>query len=92
MQKIELKNILRKCYGETIDLETAWIVYNNIVELCQSQDVETIFYLLETVGMNQKQRLLWRNRLAEKGFELTPEQVNQYLLVITLGIESGTKL
>jgi hypothetical protein len=36
--------------------------------------------------MNKKQMLEWRTRLAEMGMELTPDQVEDYIFVLSLAI------
>ena len=38
--------------------------------------------------MNKRDKLRWRTRLAELGFELTPNEVDQYLLILTLVLTS----
>lgn len=88
MDKELLHDLLSSSYEDNIDIEKAWTLYNNFDELCVSGDFTTIMYLYKICMMNKKDKLIWRNKLAELGFELTPTEVDQYLLILTLVLTS----
>jgi hypothetical protein len=41
--------------------------------------------------MSKKEKLKWRNRLASEGLELTPDQVDDYILILSLAITERWK-
>jgi len=88
MDKELLHDLLSSSYEDNIDIEKAWTLYKNFDELCVSGDFTTIMYLYKICMMNKKDKLIWRNKLAELGFELTPTEVDQYLLILTLVLTS----
>ena len=88
MDKELLYDLLSGSYEDTIDIDKAWRLYNNFDELCLNGDFITIIYLYKICMMNKRDKLLWRTRLAELGFELTPNEVDQYLLILTLALTS----
>lgn len=88
MDKQLLFDLLDNAYEDAIDIEKAWSLYNNFDELCSSGDATTILYVYKICMMDKKGRLIWRTKLAELGFELTPNEVDQYLLILTIVLTS----
>ena len=88
MDKELLYDLLSGSYEDTIDIDKAWSLYNNFDDLCVSGDFTTIIYMYKICMMNKRDKLRWRTRLAELGFELTPNEVDQYLLILTLVLTS----
>jgi hypothetical protein len=88
MDKELLYDMLSASYEETIDINKAWNLYENFDELCFNGDFSTILYLYKICMMNQREKLKWRTKLAELGFELTPNEVDQYLLILTIVLTS----
>ena len=88
MDKELLYDLLSTSYEDTIDIEKAWSLYQNFDELCIDGDFTTIVYLYKICMMDKRARLEWRTRLAELGFELTPNEVDQYILILTLVLTS----
>ena len=41
------------------------------------------------LNMDTEDRLIWRTELAEKGYEMTPMQVDQYMYILELARDSG---
>lgn len=70
----------------TLKSEDAWIVYLNLVKLFKDSDKDTVSYLEEIGSMTKRQKLKWRNSLASEGTELTPDQVDDYILILSLAI------
>lgn len=52
-----------------------------------SNSDEEFSNLVEIISMNNTDRLIYRNTLAEQGRELTPRQVNEYIAIIQYGLE-----
>lgn len=88
MDKELLHDLLSTSYEDAIDIDKAWSLYENFDELCVTGDFTTILYLYRICIMDKQDRLRWRTRLAELGFELTPNEVDQYLLILTLVLTS----
>tara|TARA_Y100000296_G_scaffold34959_1_gene40520 strand:+ start:2716 stop:3018 length:303 start_codon:yes stop_codon:yes gene_type:complete len=89
MDKEILYDLLSTSYEEAIDIDKAWSLYNNFDELCINGDFTTILYVYKICMMDKRDRLRWRTRLAELGFELTPNEVDQYLLILTIVLTSA---
>ena len=79
MNKKDLLIILETCYNDHIDIEAAWNCYCNLLQ-------KTVNYLHTLAKSKKQERLLLRNRIAEKGYELTPHELNQYLLMLALAL------
>ena len=39
--------------------------------------------------MDTEDRLIWRTELAEKGYEMTPMQVDQYMYILEMARDGG---
>ena len=96
MDSKQLYKILSNTYETAMTEERGWEVYSNFINLFKLGEVDTTEYLLDLITLNKNERLLYRHSLAEQGFELTPNEVNQYclLLVVAMGevaemIENG---
>ena len=88
MDKEILYDMLSSAYDDTIDIDKAWSLYENFDELCINGDFSTILYLYKVCMMNSKEKLRWGTKLAELGFELTPNEVDQYLLILAIVLTS----
>ena len=86
MKRQQLSILLEALYSDAIASEDAWKTYNNFYKICCEGDQDTIDYLHEVVDMERDARLLLRNTIAEKGFELTPNQLDQYIFLLFLAI------
>ena len=88
MDKELLHDLLSVAYEDVIDIDKAWSLYENFDDLCIQGDFITILYVYKICMMNKVDKLRWRMRLAELGFELTPNEVDQYLLILTIVLTS----
>lgn len=88
MDKELLHDLLSAAYDDVIDIDKAWSLYENFDDLCIQGDFITILYVYKICMMNKVDKLRWRMRLAELGFELTPNEVDQYLLILTIVLTS----
>jgi hypothetical protein len=86
MHKTKLLHVLGSVYEPTIDDEAAWTAYNNFVDLFLDEDPPTMDYLCTICELTQQERLLLRYKIAEQGFELTPSELNQYILLILVAL------
>jgi len=86
MKQKTFTQILYRHSKNTLETEKAWIVYLNLVKLFKNSDKDTVSYLEEIGSMTKKQKLKWRNSLASEGMELTPDQVDDYILILSLAI------
>jgi hypothetical protein len=71
---------------DDIDVSEAWTAYlesMDTIEFGTDRDIEVLEMLLT---LDEGQRLLWRTALAEKGFEMTPLQVDQYISIVKLAL------
>ena len=90
MKRHQIFNLLESFYNDTIESDTAWQTYQNFYDICSSGDQPTIEYMYVVVSMGIKERLNLRSRIAEKGFELTPNQLDQYIFLLFLAIYNQT--
>ena len=86
MEKSELTKILSSLYDSSLDTDSAWVSYNNFIALFLEGDRQTTEYLINLIELSKPQRLVLRERIAERGFELTPNQLNQYILLIVMAL------
>jgi hypothetical protein len=86
MEKTQLTKILSSLYDSSLDTDSAWTSYNSFIALFLEGDRETTEYLIGLIDLSKSQRLMLRESIAEKGFELTPNQLNQYILLIIMAL------
>jgi len=86
MKRQQISILLEAFYSDAIESEDAWRTYNNFYQICSEGDQDTIDYLHKVIDMEREARLLLRNRIAERGFELTPNQLDQYIFLLFLAI------
>jgi len=86
MKQERIFRLLEALYGDTIKKESALKSYTNFLEICSDEDKTTMEYLLHVVNMTTRERLRLRNSIAERGYELTPNELNQYIFLLLLAI------
>tara|TARA_Y100000296_G_C5108120_1_gene223652 strand:- start:153 stop:443 length:291 start_codon:yes stop_codon:yes gene_type:complete len=91
MEKEKLHKILLSYHNDAISVDDAWKAYQNVIQMCRGDEFVMIFYLYTICKMDSKKRLIWRQELAEKGIELTPGQLDQYVRIINLALEHEMK-
>lgn len=84
--KEELELILSVSFEEPLDIEVAYKAYGNYLELINNADIDTIDYLWRLVKTDKKGLLKVRMSFAEKGFELTPNQCEQYIFILATSL------
>lgn len=69
-----------------LEEDKAWETYLKYNKILKNKDDNMIEYLERLASFSKKEKLEWRNVLAEKGVELTPNQVNDYIFILSLAI------
>ncbi len=92
MNRQELLTLLKSIYNWPIPDDTAWSVYNNFLEIFMTEDAETMDYLYNLVESGREERLRYRNRIAELGHELRPDELNQYIFLIVVAMSEYIEL
>jgi hypothetical protein len=84
MKRKKLARILNDFYEDALPTDHAWDTYLNFLDLYKSGDEDTVEFMYDICSMSHKEMLRWRTRLAEKGFELTPNEIEQYILIAAI--------
>ena len=91
MKRREIFNLLEAFYNDTIESDSAWKTYQNFYDMYSSGDRLTVEYMYGVISMGTAERLRLRIRIAERGFELTPNQLDQYIFLLFLAIYNMEK-
>ena len=67
-------------------IDDSWELWNEICAKPHDYPEDVVEAIL---SMDTQERLIWRTELAEKGYEMTPMQVDQYIYIIQLASEGG---
>jgi hypothetical protein len=84
--KEELELMLSFSFIDPLNIETAWDTYKRYLDMIIEADVDTIDYLWRLVKTDRNGMLKARMNFAEKGFELTPSQFEQYIFVLATSL------
>jgi hypothetical protein len=85
MDKEKLSQIINSIYEWPISEVKSWQVYKNLKELAEEEDnTDILDFLRFIVAFDKNQRLDYRNYLASLGYELRPDEFNQYILIIMI--------
>ena len=84
MKRQQIFTLLESFYSDVIELESAWKSYENFYNICLDGDEATMDYMYDVINMDKNQRLELRHRIATRGYELTPSQLNQYIFLLLL--------
>jgi len=91
MTKIEFAEALSAAVTVSLtktDMEDAWDTYLDLVQQLYEQEDSAGNQMEQLTEMDAKERLVWRNCLSEAGIELTPMQVDDYLKIVELALDS----
>jgi hypothetical protein len=92
MEKSHVLKILKSVFNDPVGDDSAWSAYENFVDLFMQEHEETTDYLCRVVELNRVQRLTFRTKFAERGYELTPNQLNQYIFLLMLALNTYSEL
>ena len=84
MKRQQISELLESFYNDAIEPESAWQTYQNFYQICTDGDKDTMEYMYDVIQMDTTQRLALRHKIAARGFELTPSQLNQYIFLLLL--------
>lgn len=84
MNKKKFNNIMTTHGNSTINSETAWEIYLKCVKAFKNSDKNSVEYLKKIGSMTPKEKLAWRTQLAESGIEITPSEIDDYILIVSL--------
>ena len=84
--KEDLEILLTVSFEEPLNIDVAYQVYKNYITLIKNGDNETIDYFWSLVRCDYESLLLVRTSFAEKGFELTPSQCEQYIFILATSL------
>jgi len=85
MNKEQIVETVKSIYDWPLPEEKIWSVYNNFTELLSGEpDYETIRYCEKIVNFPKKDRKKYRNKLASLGFELRPDELDQYIMIMMI--------
>tara|TARA_Y100000356_G_C11178506_1_gene245489 strand:- start:189 stop:470 length:282 start_codon:yes stop_codon:yes gene_type:complete len=71
------------------DINDAYDLYKDLVEQIAEGNDFAITQMFRMSDMNTQERLKWRMCLAEEGIEMTPIQVDEYIIVLELALSQS---
>ena len=87
MNKKQLTLVINSFFSyDSLNPERSWSAYTNFKNLCNEGDENTLDYFFSVIEMDIKNKLKLRNSMAENGYELTPNQLDQYVFILRLCI------
>jgi len=86
--KKEFFQYMSSVIGEKYSYTHAYDVYK---EIHSTTDKQTLSHMYDLTQMNDEERKLYRYALACQGIELTPTQIDQFLISIDYALKSRTK-
>jgi len=89
--KKELTYLLNISYENPIDEKSAIDSYNRFEEFISCADQETIQYFTKIISLDSFELLELREKIAEIGYELTPEQMSQYIFILLICLTDNIK-
>lgn len=86
MNNEKLINTVKSIYDWPISDEKIVEVYNNFKDIIKNGDEETVDFMESVIKFDKKQRMQYRNYLASIGFELRPNELDQYILLLIIAM------
>lgn len=84
--KDDLELMLVTAFQEPLNIDIAYETYINYIDLINTADNITIDYLWRLVKCDYDGILKTRMSFAEKGFELTPNECEQYIFILATSL------
>lgn len=85
LSKREFFLYMSTLYEEKYDDDDSYKVFKQIVNM---KDQDQLLEMKEITTFNKRQKVAYRNALAENGKEFTPRQLDQYISLIELALEN----
>jgi hypothetical protein len=91
MNKEEFNNIFRIFIDgmPVTDMEDAYKTYKDLIEQISEGDDLVITQMFRMSEMSTRERLKWRMLLSENGIEMTPKQVDEYVVLLELALSQS---
>tara|TARA_Y100001938_G_scaffold108036_1_gene147624 strand:+ start:636 stop:947 length:312 start_codon:yes stop_codon:yes gene_type:complete len=86
MEKLKVVKTISSIYEHNMEDDHVWDCYCAFLDLFLEDDAITTNYLINLIELTRGQRLVYRNKLAEMGFELTPNELNQYIFLLLMAL------
>ena len=71
------------------DMDDAYDTYKDLVEQIAEGSDFVITQMFRMSEMNTRERVKWRMCLAEEGIEMTPTQVDEYIILLELALSQS---
>ncbi len=92
MDKEKLIKTINSIYEWPITEEKILEVYDNFKNIIKCGDIETIEFMENVIKFDKKRRMEYRNYLASIGFELRPNELDQYILLMIIAMLDTVKI
>lgn len=89
--KKDLSKLLNISYENPIDENLAISSYERFEEFISCADQETIQYFTKIISLDSFELLELREKIAEIGYELTPDQMSQYIFILLTCLTDNIK-
>ena len=90
--KEDLVRTMQSIYEWPLEEDVIWDVYSNFLELALTKDEYVLEYLNKVVDFSSSERIEYRNKLAEQGFELRPDELSQYTVLIMIALKESIEV
>jgi hypothetical protein len=95
MDKVQFNKLFTVLVRETgvdnanssVDMNDAYDTYLDLIKQIDKND-SSVEHMARMIGMDREERLQWRMCLAEEGIEMTPSQVDEYVVILELALSS----
>lgn len=92
MNRQKLTETIKSIYDWPLDEDKTWEVYNNFLNLLLSDDKGTSDFLMQLTKFDKSQRQKYRNHLSELGYELRPDELAQYIVLILIAFNEVSEV
>jgi hypothetical protein len=87
--KEDLVRTIESIYEWPLEEAVIWDVYSNFLELALTKDEYVLDFLNTVVDFTSLERREYRNKLASMGFELRPDELSQYSVLIMIALKES---
>jgi len=90
--KEDLVRTIESIYEWPLEEAVIWDVYSNFLELALTKDEYVLDFLNTVVDFTSLERREYRNKLASMGFELRPDELSQYSVLIMIALKESIEV
>jgi hypothetical protein len=89
----EITKIIQDIYEWPLEECVILKVYKNLTNLLKSDyGLDVIEYFDKVISLDRKDRRTYRNVIANKGFELRPDELDQYILILMIVMDERVEV